>query len=72
MMKLWLLTRIESPDYDETGGFVIRAQDEERARAIATERDRTEVWLDPDQTTCVSITGKYGREGVLLRDFNAG
>jgi hypothetical protein len=83
-MKLWLLKPVEgqpevngerwSPSYDEAHGFVIRAENENAARMFAGNDCGYEgegVWLNPDQTTCVELTGN-GESGVILIDFVRG
>ena len=88
-MKLWLLRQREGivgenpwcPWYDKTFGFVVRAETEDRARAIANENGGAEKgpvshsvyrtggdpWLDPAFSTCVELTGE-GIEEVVIED----
>jgi hypothetical protein len=83
-MRLWLVKRIESDDgamgadYDEFVGFVVRAPDEERARALAEDAsnpwssDRKEpYWRDPAITSCEEVPVD-GDEAVILDSFRAG
>lgn len=71
-MRLWLLKRRAEPDYDEFGGFVVRAADEAQARRIAARRASEQgIWSDPQQTTCKPLEHD-GRSGVVLVDFRAG
>lgn len=77
-MKLWLLKRPEDCcgwdrcGWDEARGFVVRAETEAEARALAAKERGDEpesVWLvDADVT---ELKAK-GSAGVILCDFNAG
>lgn len=85
MMNLYLLRPIEGhpawkPWYDKAFGFVIRAESAEQARAIAAGPSTTgdwddtpgdegsEAWLSPTSSTC-ELLSKFGRAGVIMRDF---
>jgi len=47
MMKLFLLKRLDDVGWDESAGFVIRAADEDAARAlVATSRESTGTRFD--------------------------
>lgn len=95
-MKLWLLRPIENEHidyvsqpinfgYDCTFGFVIRAETEQDARAIAQENgswetsiwvngSRSQVypaWTDPTLSTCVELTAD-GESGVVIEDHLSG
>ena len=87
-MKLWLLRPADAlpkedspwiPPYEKAFGFVIRARDEQEARAIADDDDELEnyewegrrPWLDPKYSSCAELTAR-GESGVVIRDFNAG
>lgn len=74
-MKLWLLKPIQDwePRYDKAFGFVVRAGTEEVARAYASKdsgAEGSEVWLDPQKTSCV-VLSEDGEPGTILRDFAA-
>lgn len=84
-MKLWLLEPLEDternyhqpgspwdPWYDKAFGFVVRAESEADARALANEEhgDEGDAWLDPALSKCVELTAD-GEPGVVLRDFAA-
>jgi hypothetical protein len=79
-MKLWLLKPID-PNvawadnlWDVSVGFVIRAETEDRARALAAEHCGDEgsgVWIDPLETKCGELLID-GPEHVILQDFKAG
>lgn len=90
MKKIWLLQPINpnagpwSPWYDKAFGFVVRADTEAEARAIADRNGGDECggyvrweepmkrahqpWLDPTLASCVELTGE-GESEVVLRDF---
>jgi hypothetical protein len=80
-MRLWLLRPngdeqpAWDPWYDKTFGFVIRAESELQARALADEADGSEnspsnrPWLDASQATCVEITGDGSAE-IILKDMH--
>jgi len=88
-MKLWLLRPVTGdeevgpwdPWYDKTFGFVVRAETEEEARAMAEEEGGDEnragyghrrfVWRDPALTTCEELT-QAGEPGVVMKDFQNG
>jgi len=75
-MKLWLVVRTDYEDmgYDESHGFVIRAESDMSARKIASEScgdEGTKVWLEMGTCSCTQLTEK-GPEGVMLRDYLAG
>lgn len=87
-MKLWLLRPVENdplwdPWYDKAFGFVVRAETEAEARALAHEdagdENRGEfmheklgpkgrAWLDAEHSTCVELPAD-GEPGVVIRDF---
>jgi hypothetical protein len=93
-MKLWLLKAREDLDknddpwepwYDKAFGFVVRAENEERAREIAQSNggdekrryrgnwngyDKLYPWIDPKYSTCVELTTE-GQEGMVLMDFHS-
>jgi hypothetical protein len=79
-MKLWLLTRVEKPDeeywphYDQAVAFVVRAENEEHARSLASAQagdEQAKFWGDPRQSDCVRLRHSGAAE-VILRDYNAG
>ena len=77
-MRLWLLKRPAADvDWDETAGYVIRAESEEAARALAL-ADATgwnprgiRAFADSALSTCVELTAE-GEPCVILEDYKAG
>ena len=83
-MKLWLLRPIEGdalwePWYDKAFGFVVRAETEADARALALTDSGEETFdlLGPDtdraawesaHSTCVELLPD-GEPGVVMRDY---
>lgn len=80
MMRLWLLRPVGNwystppaawnPWYDKTFGFVVRAETEQQARAIASKESSDEgcnAWLDVWQSDCIELTTD-GDEGVVIQD----
>ena len=74
-MKLWLVERTDEWDYDQYSGFVIRADSEETARALANEKGgwpgRYTSWTAPSNIRCVELTAD-GEAGIILHSFHAG
>ena len=69
-MALYKLTRIGC-DWDEVTAFLIRAESEERARAVAVtigEDDGPHWWTDPTLSKC-ELLEPDGPEGVIPIDF---
>lgn len=85
-MKLWLLRPIDGdalwePWYDKAFGFVVRAETEADARALALTESGEETFAllsaDPDRpawtsahSTCVELLPD-GEPGIVLRDLKA-
>lgn len=75
-MNLYLITR-RVTDYDEHGGFVVAAVDEDDARAVIDEDVRfngphpTWSW-ERSEVECIGTAAPHVVRGVLLEDFNAG
>lgn len=92
-MNLWLLRPKDclagdnpwEPWYDKAFGFVVRAETQERARALAQEQAGDEKrgaflgrktaatqvpWLDENYSTCEPLTDD-GDEGIVMMDFHA-
>jgi hypothetical protein len=84
-VKLWLLRPVEgltddnpwNPWYDKSFGFVVRAESEGEARAIAAlessggpDLDNPAVWLDPHYADCIELTAE-GKAGVILGDYRS-
>lgn len=71
-MKLWLLDLAgKHCGYDTAHGFVIRAVDDNDARIFASSQSGDEghqVWLNPEDSTCVELLPE-GEQEVVLRDF---
>jgi hypothetical protein len=76
-MNLWLIERADRFGWDEYLGFVICADSEARARAIAAAKHADEgasTWTDEAKSK-VRYLGKPAEglvEGIVLESFNAG
>ena len=73
-MAIFLITRTGSVDYEEYRAFVIKAQDEDEARQIASETNGTEgrgQWLNPSFSKCEELK-EDGVSEIICSDFNAG
>lgn len=96
-MKLWLLyakgydpsgetpydfDAAERFDYDCNWAFVVRAESEAEARAIAQSKgsdetrngyagERFDTWLDPTVVICEALDAE-GKPGVVVCDYHAG
>lgn len=83
-MKLWLLRPCQYDDrtdwtgpweafYDCHFGFVIRAETEEEARAMANTQagDEGKAWADPNLADCTELLPD-GSPGLVIEDFRAG
>ena len=69
-MALYKIERLEY-DCDQPAGFVIRAESEAAARAVAAANcgdEGPDQWTDPTLSTC-ELVESDGPEGVILRDF---
>lgn len=69
-MALYKIERLEL-DCDQPAGFVIRAESEDKARAVAAANcgdEGPDCWTDPLCSTC-ELVEPDGPEGVILRDF---
>ena len=89
MNKLWILRPLKGalwdPWYDKAFGFVIRAPDEQTARAIAQKESGDEAsydksipaWTDPRNSSCKELTvetkGHFDDldEAIVMRDFHS-
>jgi hypothetical protein len=82
--SLWILRPVDtnsapwSSQYDMAFGFVIRAESEERARALLTHMEtgdevvgQRDAWTNPAFSTCVELT-QDGEDGIIMRDFWSG
>jgi len=82
-MKLYILRPIHDdplwfPRYDKAFGFIVAAESEEQARALAQARggDETDwdsscpAWTDPQHSTCAELVAG-DTSGVIMRDFAA-
>jgi len=75
-MKLYILKAVEgvedfNPWLDKSFGHLVRAENEENARDIASKRcgdEGTESWLNKSKTTCEELTIN-GEEEHLMVDF---
>ena len=79
-MKLWILRPVNEeaapwmPWFDRMFGFVIRANSESAARALAAEQagdEGPEAWLSADSAVCAELRAE-GHEGVIMEDYNPG
>jgi hypothetical protein len=77
-MKLWLLRPMDDtlepwmPWHDRMFGFVIRAESESKARAVASRNAGDEgpkAWLLPNNSKCVELLPD-GEEEVVLEEYN--
>jgi len=75
------------PWYDKVFGMIVAADDEERARLIASKNKGQEEnfeydddfnekvifnpWLDSDFTNCQELDPNHFEEGLILRDFRS-
>ena len=69
-MALYKIERLE-PDCDQPAGFVVRAESEAAARAVAAANcgdEGPDWWRDLERSTC-ELLEPDGPEGVILRDF---
>ena len=69
-MALYKIERLE-PDCDQPAAFVIRAESEAAARAVAAANCGDEgprQWTDPECSSC-ELLEPDGPDGVMLRDF---
>lgn len=79
---LWLLHPVNpskapwKPWYDKCFGFVIRANSENEARALADSEGGDEndnalhPWLNPELSTCEPLSNK-GKPGIVIQDFRS-
>jgi len=72
-MAIYLLSRIEAPDYDEYDAKVVIARTDKHARKLANQLvgDEGYIWEDPAQVEC-ELIDHYGEPCVILESFNAG
>ena len=74
-MNFYLLQRVaKHTAYDESGGFVVLANDEAEARQLASSwhgDEGKDTWLSQASSTCEAIS-TYGEPRIVLRDFNPG
>lgn len=62
------------PFYEKSFGFIVRAENEEQARRIATEyggkeiRKNKEAWLNPELSSCNELLPE-GEADLVMRDF---
>lgn len=72
-MKLYLLKRTDSHDYDEMIGAVVVASNEAEARQIAGSASRDEgsvPWAYPGTSTCVELTAEGPARLVLAEGID--
>ena len=80
-MKLYLLRPIDlgtdqindlwKPWYDKAFGFVVRAETEEKARELASDRCGDEgrhAWLNSEYSTCIQLQ-EEGEEEVIIYEY---
>lgn len=69
-MKVFVLGRLDETDHEQFDAFVIVAQNEQEARAIAFTEDRSpNRWLDGTKTSCIELDLNYERHGVILSSY---
>ena len=70
---IYLLKRVGVIGYDEYDAKVVRAQDEQAARAIANRDtgDEGKAWENPEKVICEVVLYE-GEPGEILESFNAG
>lgn len=69
-MKFWLMKNLQ-PDFGQTRGLVVKAENEERARSIAAGVAYGEgraAWLDPSRTSA-EVMDALGVEMVILASY---
>ena len=78
-MKLYILEPLNeevkefNPWFDKSFGHVVRAENEERARLLASEKKGDEgksVWLDDTKTSCIHLKVN-GVEEHIISDFRS-
>lgn len=73
-VDLYLITRKDSPGYDESAGFVVAAVTFTEARKTAAGQAGDEgkaIWMDVSRSRCEKLATDVKRPGgVVLRDFN--
>lgn len=74
-MKLYLITRTDETDWDETNALVVRAENKVHARMLALAHTGQWTWpdhpgLSADNIEVTRLTGD-GPEGVVIEDFKA-
>lgn len=69
-MKLWLLTRTTGRTiYDGNNRLVVRAKDENDARALAAHYAGDEgmkTWTNAESSTCTQLTARGIREVIVI------
>lgn len=70
-MKLYLLSRKDGCDYDETRAILIRAKNSKQARYIASNTKGANTWLNPKKSNCRAIKIEE-KVKIIIGDFNAG
>lgn len=75
-MKLWLVQRPDTWDYDVLNGALVRAESEHEARTLVSDEHGDEgkdVWFK-ESTRCIPVetVETKGNPEVLLKDFTAG
>jgi hypothetical protein len=77
-VKLWIVRPVDetaapwTPWFDRTFGFVVRAESEASARALAAEQATDEgpaAWLSDDSSVCVELQAD-GYPAVIMQDAN--
>lgn len=73
-MKVYFLNRLGELEYDVAEGFIVLADSEKEARALASRQHGDEgpaTWTSSKLSTCEEVR-LSGEPRVLLRDFYAG
>lgn len=83
-MPLWLIEREDKEvGWDESAGFVVRADTEQEARALIVQPgaqqgfnyfadEGPDVWLDSLKAKATQLLDEGGAPGIILWDFKAG
>jgi hypothetical protein len=73
MLKIFKVGRVSYPKYDEMKEIIVVAENEDKARFMASQNagdEGNQFWLDKVESFCIEITPDY--EGVVCRNFNNG
>lgn len=71
LMRLFLVRRTDSVDYNEYGAMLVRAKNVAAAKAMVFERSGRNGGMRDDNVEVLIVTSK-GQPGIIIRDFRAG